>query len=346
MHFEYWTASPDVKFGDIYAANTYFIMPANPVTVTANYGTKYRVSFVGAGIGAHGPGFYAAGETVNIYPGSVRDFGFGFWRSDPPVSFANAYQGITSFTMPSGNVTLTPIFTTKRGPVSYKLTVINSAGTKDYSCSPGSIVNISAGIAPAGTLFKNWTGPGGVNFDDPKSANTSFIMPDSDVLAVKANFEKAYTVVVKSEGIGAFGSGTYLPGESVMFYAGTHPNGLPFSLWEMNHSGITVYLSIPSISALVMLNSNTTYTAHFGSGASITIPAKTYTLTVENGKGSGKYEKGAQISIKANKAPAGKVFDKWVTSNGGKFADKKSASTTFTMPGKAVTVTATYKNKK
>lgn len=70
----------------------------------------------------------------------------------------------------------------------------------------------------------------------------------------------------------------------------------------------------------------------------------TYALTVENGSGSGQYEAGAQVAITANAAPAGKVFDRWVTSAGGSFASESSASTTFTMPGNAVTVTALYKD--
>lgn len=69
-----------------------------------------------------------------------------------------------------------------------------------------------------------------------------------------------------------------------------------------------------------------------------------YTLTVTNGNGSGSYESGVQVSITANSAPDGKVFDKWTTDNGGTFADASSASTTFTMPAKDVTITATYKD--
>ncbi len=73
-------------------------------------------------------------------------------------------------------------------------------------------------------------------------------------------------------------------------------------------------------------------------------PAITYTLAVTNGTGSGSYAPGTQISITANTAPAGKVFDKWITNNGGTFVDVSSSSTTFTMPASDVTVTATYKD--
>jgi len=72
--------------------------------------------------------------------------------------------------------------------------------------------------------------------------------------------------------------------------------------------------------------------------------APTYVLTVKGGTGSGNYNAGAVITIKANTAAAGKVFDKWTSTGGGKFADATSATTTFTMPANPVTVIAAYKD--
>ncbi|MDR1067826.1 MAG: Ig-like domain repeat protein [Clostridiales Family XIII bacterium] len=71
---------------------------------------------------------------------------------------------------------------------------------------------------------------------------------------------------------------------------------------------------------------------------------ETYALTVVGGTGSGRYQAGERVRITANAAESGQVFDGWRTSGGGTFADAKSATTTFTMPGGAVTVTAAYKN--
>jgi hypothetical protein len=74
------------------------------------------------------------------------------------------------------------------------------------------------------------------------------------------------------------------------------------------------------------------------------IPVTTYILTVTNGTGGGSYASGAVISITANTAPAGKQFKNWTSSGGGTFANANSASTTFTMPSNAVTVTANYED--
>ncbi|MDR0715099.1 MAG: hypothetical protein LBF89_12730 [Bacteroidales bacterium] len=75
----------------------------------------------------------------------------------------------------------------------------------------------------------------------------------------------------------------------------------------------------------------------------VVIQPTQYALTVVSGSGSGNYAANTQVTISANAAPSGQIFDKWTTNNGGTFLDENSSSTTFTMPANAVTVTATYK---
>jgi len=73
-------------------------------------------------------------------------------------------------------------------------------------------------------------------------------------------------------------------------------------------------------------------------------PTAGYVVTVGNGSGGAKYAVGTTVTITAGTAPSGKVFDKWTSSDGVIFADATKATTTFTMPNKAVTVTATFKD--
>jgi len=70
----------------------------------------------------------------------------------------------------------------------------------------------------------------------------------------------------------------------------------------------------------------------------------TYELTVNNGSGNGNYYAGQVISINANPAPSGHVFDRWTSTGGAVFANVNVASTTLTMPTNDVIVTATYKD--
>ena len=73
-------------------------------------------------------------------------------------------------------------------------------------------------------------------------------------------------------------------------------------------------------------------------------PVTKYTLTVAGGTGDGDYEENAVVNISADAPATGKQFTNWTTSNGGSFANANSASTTYTMPAGAATVTANYED--
>jgi hypothetical protein len=69
-----------------------------------------------------------------------------------------------------------------------------------------------------------------------------------------------------------------------------------------------------------------------------------YELTLNDGvSGKKRYEAGEIVTIIAE-PPEGKVFDKWTSTDGITFANANQGNTTFTMPAKAVTVTATFKD--
>ena len=84
----------------------------------------------------------------------------------------------------------------------------------------------------------------------------------------------------------------------------------------------------------------------------VTYKAVEYNITVTDGKATvdagseiSKAAQGTIVTLTANAAPSGKVFDKWeVVSGGITLADVNSATTTFTMPASAVSVKATYKD--
>lgn len=79
-----------------------------------------------------------------------------------------------------------------------------------------------------------------------------------------------------------------------------------------------------------------------GSGSS----NKLYTLTVQNGSGSGSYVEGAQPVIIANDPASGQEFDHWTVSPADvKIASLVLSASVITMPAQDVTVTAHYKVK-
>ncbi|RRD92753.1 hypothetical protein EII17_13660 [Clostridiales bacterium COT073_COT-073] len=73
----------------------------------------------------------------------------------------------------------------------------------------------------------------------------------------------------------------------------------------------------------------------------LTIVAALYEVKVVDGTGSGKYSEGQTVSIKADDK-SGYTFTGWTSDDGVVFADAAAKETSFVMPAKAVTVTATY----
>ncbi|MDR2694190.1 MAG: hypothetical protein LBB74_08255, partial [Chitinispirillales bacterium] len=147
--------------------------------------STYSVT-VSAGTGASGVGDYRAGETVNITAGKAPEGKrFKKWESDAGVVFNDAFNEATTFAMLAKNVTVTAEF-----EFIYRVTVKSDGTGKsgDGSYAEGAAVAINAGKAPEGKRFKNWESAAGVNFDDPKSATASFLMPAKDV-TVTAAFE-------------------------------------------------------------------------------------------------------------------------------------------------------------
>ena len=94
----------------------------------------------------------------------------------------------------------------------------------------------------------------------------------------------------------------------------------------------------------------TDYASALGTPITLTVKntenAATYTVTVVNGAGSGDYEVGEKVEIRADMAQQGKQFKKWEVTTGPtvKMEDEMSAVTSFEMPAEAVVVTALYED--
>jgi hypothetical protein len=108
--FVSWSA-PAGTFGSATAATTTFTMPAQNVTVAANfvavYGLTMAVNPVGGGTATDltGASPYAAGTSVNIKAVAAAPYQFVSW-SAPAGTFGNATAAQTAFTMPAQNVTV------------------------------------------------------------------------------------------------------------------------------------------------------------------------------------------------------------------------------------------------
>jgi hypothetical protein len=289
-------------------------------TVTVNSGT--------------GGGNFAANATVTITANAAPSGKvFDKWTTSDGVSFANANSTSTSFTMPAKNVAVTATY--KDAPATtYTLTV--NSGTGGGNFMQGATVTITANAAPSGKVFDKWTTSDGVSFANANNATTSFTMPAKSVV-VTATYKDApattYALTVNS----GTGGGNFAAGASVTITANAAPSGKVFDKWTTT-DGVSFANANSANTSFTMPAKNVTVTATYKDA-----PANTYTLTVNSGTGGGNFAAGASVTITANAAPSGKVFDKW-TATAGTLANANSATTTFTMPAGPATVTATYKD--
>ena len=225
--------------------------------------------------------------------------------------------------------------------------VISPDGNGTASASPDKAVagtEITLTATPKEDYrFKEWqvVSPAGLVI-----TNNKFTMPDSNV-EVKAIFEEdaptaptEHTVRFNANGGGGtMADVTGVSGSYTLPACGfTEPEGKQFKGWSTSADGSVISGTTYEVS------SDTTFYAIWES--------KEYSIIVTDGKatiGAGseisKAAQGTTITLTANAAPDGKVFDKWIVESGNTtLEDANSETTTFIMPDSEVSVKATYKN--
>jgi LPXTG-motif cell wall-anchored protein len=236
--------------------------------------------------------------------------------------------------MPAKAVTVTATY--KDAPVTTYAVTVNS-GTGGGNFAEGATVSITANAPATGKVFDKWTTSDGVVFANANSATTTFVMP-AKAVTVTATYKDApvttYAVTVNS----GTGGGNFAAGATVSITANAPATGKVFDKWTTS-DGVVFANANTATTTFVMPAKAVTVTATYKDA-----PVTTYAVTVNSGTGGGNFAAGATVSITANAPATGKVFDKWTTSDGVVFANTNSATTTFVMPAKAVTVTATYKD--
>ena len=192
-------------------------------------------------------------------------------------------------------------------------------------------------IAPEGKQFKAW------EIDGTEYPVNAPVTVTADI-TVKALWEDAppapdeYTVRFNANGGGGtMADVTGVSGSYTLPACGfTEPEGKQFKGWSTGADGSVISGTTYEV------NSDTTFYAIWES--------KEYSVIVTDGKatiGAGseisKAAQGTTITLTANAAPDGKVFDKWVVESGNTtLEDANSETTTFIMPDSEVSVKATY----
>lgn len=193
-------------------------------------------------------------------------------------------------------------------------------------------------VAPEGKQFKAW------QIDGTEHPVNAPVTVTADI-TVKALWEDAppapveYTVRFNANGGGGtMADVTGVTGSYTLPACGfTEPEGKQFKGWSTSADGSVISGTTYEVS------SDTTFYAIWES--------KEYSIIVTDGKatiGAGseisKAAQGTKVTLTANAAPDGKVFDKWVVESGNTtLEDANSETTTFIMPDSEVSVKAAYK---
>ena len=297
------------------------------VTATMAMPSKYTITVTTDGNGTASANktsaFWGDGVTLTATP--KAGYMFEKWQSSTLI--VGNY-----FAMPSSNVTVKAIFV----PLPTHNVIVNSGTTNKSKPMAGEVVTISASAAPSGKVFDKWTTSDGITFANSSNPVTTFTMPSKNV-TVTATYKDlpvgTYAINLQSDGGGiAKASADYAKSGTSITLTATPNAGYKFKSWQVVSGGVSV-----SGDKFTMGSSAVTIKALFEKGS--------YTITVGNGSANNKTAKvGEEVTITANTASVGKMFDKWTSTDGITFADATSMSTTFIMLSKNITVEATYKD--
>jgi len=248
--------------------------------------------------------------------------------------------------------------------VTETITISAAPSTYDVTITPGSNMTKTSSSGAASQTVNQESAITDVVY----TANSGYYFPDNYSLPSGAN---GLSVAVNANKTQITVSGTPSATTAITLTAATEkatqsaPTGLSDGVDKI--AGTTTSMEYASSANAVSWNActadNTTVAAgtwyvryketdtqKAGAAASVIVtaspnPPTLYQVTVNNGSGEGTYAEGATVTITANVAPSGKVFDEWTVVSGTvTLASTTNATTSFTMPAGAVEVTATYKD--
>lgn len=308
-------------------STSWLTMPDCDVELTSKYinAGKHSVTIDG-----EIDGWYDYNENVYLSPKSRGDkYSFSHWSGDTaylddPTS--------SSFKMPDVNVKFTSNWTYN---YSYNtVTMINgtiNGETKQDNLREGSGQSIIANTPPSGKVFDKWELEGVGSFSDINSSSTTFYIGDGNAV-ITAKYIDGHTVTIENVNNNG-GIHTKIVGEGKRYAISSNEvlADKMFDYWEKNGSKFSTNHYLDN---LLMGAEDVTYKAAYRD-------RKSYTLTVNNGSGSGTYKERQSVSISANAAETGYRFDNW-SGNYHSINDRWNSNTSIIMPSNDCEVTANY----
>lgn len=217
------------------------------------------------------------------------------------------------------------------------VTVVGGTGGGKYAVGASVTVKVTV---PTGKTFASWTFRGVVlNTAQTTQEEITFTMPENDVV-LTALFEDIIYNITVTNGTSSAPTAKYQ--EEVTVTANAPATDMYFDKWEVTGLDTEGMDLTKTEIKFPMPAGNVTFTAKY-------LPIEKYDITVVDGTADKTQAKaGETVTITANPAPAGKVFDKWTCETAGvtiEFASATSESTTFAMPASEVKIKAHFRNE-
>ena len=217
------------------------------------------------------------------------------------------------------------------------VTVVGGTGGGKYAVGASVTVKVTV---PTGKTFASWTFRGVVlNTAQIAQEEITFTMPETDVV-LTALFEDIIYNITVTNGTSSAPTAKYQ--EEVTVTANAPGADEYFDKWEVTGLDATGMDLTKTEIKFQMPAGNVTFTAKY-------LPIEKYDIAVTDGTADKTQAKaGETVTITANPAPAGKVFDKWTCETAGvtiEFASATSASTTFAMPASEIKIRAHFRNE-
>lgn len=215
------------------------------------------------------------------------------------------------------------------------VTVVGGTGGGKYAAGASVTVKVTV---PTGKTFASWTFRGVVlNTAQITQQEITFTMPENDVVLTALFKAIDYNITV-TDGTSSAPTAKYQ--EEVTVTANAPAPDMYFDKWEVTGLDTTGMDLTKTEIKFQMPAGDVTFTAKY-------LPIEKYDIAVTDGTADKTQAKaGETVTITANPAPAGKVFDKWTCETAGvtiEFANATSSPTTFVMPASNVKIQAHFR---
>ena len=216
------------------------------------------------------------------------------------------------------------------------VTVVGGTGGGKYAA--GASVTVKA-TEPTGKTFANWTFRGVVlNTAQITQQEITFIMPENDVV-LTALFEAIDYNITVTNGTSSAPTAKYQ--EQVTVTANAPDADKYFDKWEVEGLDTTGMDLTKTEIKFQMPAENVTFKATY-------LAIEKFAIEMVDGTKDKEVAKaGETVTITANPAPTGKVFDKWTCETAGvtiEFASATSSPTTFVMPASNIKIQAHFRD--